>query len=78
MAKKLQYEEAIQEMETIVSQLESGDLPLEEAIAAYKRGMDLSGKLEKLLGDAKRRVTILTPGGEEAPFGGEEPTDAEL
>ncbi|KWW11466.1 MULTISPECIES: exodeoxyribonuclease VII small subunit [Bacillaceae] len=36
------FEEAMENLEKIVEQLEEGDVPLEEAISIYKQGMDLS------------------------------------
>jgi len=38
----LSFEEAMEELEKIVDKLEEGDVPLEEAINTYKRGMELS------------------------------------
>ncbi|TRZ37635.1 exodeoxyribonuclease VII small subunit [Niallia circulans] len=38
----LSFEEAMEELEKIVEKLEEGDVPLEEAINTYKRGMELS------------------------------------
>ncbi|MGP7816192.1 exodeoxyribonuclease VII small subunit [Niallia sp. 01092] len=44
MAEKttLSFEEAMDELEKIVDKLEEGDVPLEEAINTYKKGMELS------------------------------------
>ncbi len=36
------FEESLEKLETIIEQLEGGDLPLEEAFKYYKEGMDLS------------------------------------
>lgn len=58
MAEK-KFEGAMSELEEIVHALESGDLPLEDALKAFERGMKLvkfcSGKLE----EAEKRVTML-------------------
>ncbi|CAM3589582.1 exodeoxyribonuclease VII small subunit [Marinicrinis lubricantis] len=55
----LSFEQAIQELEQIVRQLETGDVPLEEAIDLFQKGMKLSqicsGKLEQ----AERKIEIL-------------------
>ncbi|PKG25677.1 exodeoxyribonuclease VII small subunit [Niallia nealsonii] len=40
--KNLSFEEAMDELEKIVEKLEEGDVPLEEAINTYKKGMELS------------------------------------
>ncbi len=70
-AKKQNYEQAMAELEAVVAGLESGEMPLEEAIAAYERGVKLVKTLDQLLGDAKRRVEIFTKDGEK-PFDAEE------
>jgi exodeoxyribonuclease VII small subunit len=70
-SKKVNYEQSMNELEVIVERLESGEMSLEAAIAAYERGMKLVKSLDVLLGDAKRRVEILTKDGEE-PFDEEE------
>ncbi len=58
MAEK-KFEKAMSELEEIVHALESGDLPLDEALKAFEKGMNLvkfcSGKLE----EAERKVTML-------------------
>jgi exodeoxyribonuclease VII small subunit len=67
--KELTFEEALKELETIVDHLEEGDVPLEEAIAIYKKGMDLS-KLchQKLQSVQKQLVEIMNEDGELQPF----------
>jgi exodeoxyribonuclease VII small subunit len=62
------YEEAINELEHIVSQLEIGELPLEEALKQFERGISLarsnSGKLQK----AQQQVNILMQQDAQAPL----------
>ena len=41
-AETVSFEEGLKRLETIVEQLESGDLPLEQTVALYKEGMELS------------------------------------
>jgi exodeoxyribonuclease VII small subunit len=41
--KKLKFEEALAKMEQIVKQMEAGELPLEESLAAFSEGIRLSG-----------------------------------
>lgn len=36
------FEESLEELEKIVARLEQGDVPLEEALDAFQKGMDLS------------------------------------
>jgi exodeoxyribonuclease VII small subunit len=52
----LSFEEAFQELETVVQRLESGDLPLEEAISLYERGMALARNCSQALDAAELRV----------------------
>ena len=46
----------MKELETIVAQLERGDVPLEESIAIYERGEALKKRCEALLAQAEERV----------------------
>ncbi|MGB7816385.1 MAG: exodeoxyribonuclease VII small subunit [Methylotenera sp.] len=54
------FESAITELETLVSQMESANLPLEQSISAYKRGAELLQVCQKSLSDAEQQVRILT------------------
>ncbi len=54
--KNLSFEEAIEELESIVSGFESGKVELEEAIEQYTRGAALKEYCEKKLKDAKLKV----------------------
>lgn len=56
MAIKKTFEERLQELETIVSKLESGEVPLEEAIAEFQKGMILSKDLQKTLQNAEKTL----------------------
>jgi len=55
----LNFEAALAELESVVKQLETGDLPLEESLRLFERGMDLSQLCRKQLDDAEHRVEIL-------------------
>ncbi len=44
MSKKDSFEVSLQQLEEVVNKLESRDIPLEEAIEAYKKGLELSKK----------------------------------
>lgn len=54
------FESSLLELEAIVSQMESGNLPLEQSINAYKRGATLLQSCQKSLNDAEQQVRILT------------------
>ena len=54
--KKLSFERAIEELESIVKRLEEGKVPLEESVAIYERGEALKRRCEELLRLAEARV----------------------
>jgi exodeoxyribonuclease VII small subunit len=61
------FESAIGELETIVKTLEGGDLSLEQSLALYERGVQLSRFCHTRLEDAERRIELLNDRGERAP-----------
>ena len=61
------FEGAIAELDGIVKKLEEGDLPLEQSLALYERGVQLSRFCHARLEDAERRIEILTERGELKP-----------
>ena len=58
------FEGAIAELETIVRKLEEGDLALEQSLALYERGVQLSRFCHAQLEQAERRIEILNERGE--------------
>ena len=58
--KKLSFERAIEELETIVKRLEDGKVPLEESVAIYERGEALKRRCDELLRHAEARVDKIT------------------
>jgi exodeoxyribonuclease VII small subunit len=64
------FEGAIAELESIVKKLEEGDLPLEQSLALYERGVQLSRFCHARLEEAERRIEILTDRGELKPAPG--------
>ena len=56
---KLNFEEAIKELEKLVDSLDKGDVSLDEAIAAYDRGSQLKDYCQKKLHDAKMKVETI-------------------
>jgi exodeoxyribonuclease VII small subunit len=54
------FEAGLQELEAVVKELESGDLPLEKALELFEKGMHLSESCRKQLEEAETRVEILT------------------
>jgi len=63
MAKKklenLSFEESLNELDTIVQNLEQGDLSLEESMALFERGLNLSQLSQVKLQTAEQKVQIL-------------------
>ncbi len=53
------FEESLTELEGVVRRLEQGELPLEDSLVAFERGMALVKQLSKRLEDIERRVEVL-------------------
>jgi exodeoxyribonuclease VII small subunit len=66
--KKDRFEDHLAAVEGAVQKLESGDLPLEEALAAYEAGVKSLKQCEEILGAAEKKVDILLKGGTLEPF----------
>ena len=58
--KKLSFERAMEELESIVKRLEDGKVPLEESVTIYERGEALKRRCEELLRQAEARVDKIT------------------
>lgn len=57
--KENKFEDAMRELEDIVKRLESGDLPLEESLKIFEKGVTLSRYCFNKLEEAEKRVSIL-------------------
>lgn len=64
----LNYEQAFSELEQIVGQMESGQMPLDASLAAYKRGNQLLEFCQKSLADVEQQIRILNEHQQLAPF----------
>lgn len=64
---ELTFEAALERLQTIVSELEGGELSLEESIARYEEGMKLSRRLTQQLETAERRIERLIESGNGEP-----------
>lgn len=53
------FEEALARLETIVTELERGELPLDQSLKIFEEGIKLSKTCLKILDDAERKVEIL-------------------
>jgi exodeoxyribonuclease VII small subunit len=56
----MNFEQALAELETVVKQLQRPDVPLDQAVALYRRGTELAQQSEELLGAAELQVQKLT------------------
>jgi exodeoxyribonuclease VII small subunit len=65
--KSLNLEKALSDLEKLVDELESGELPLEKAMKKFEQGIELTRNCQTALQDAEQRVEILlkSAGGEE-------------
>ena len=56
MSKEKKFEENLADLEVIVQKLENGDVPLEETISEFQKGMQLSKELQKTLDQAEKTL----------------------
>ncbi|MBV9279467.1 MAG: exodeoxyribonuclease VII small subunit [Chloroflexi bacterium] len=57
---RLDFEQALAELEAVVERLQRPDIPLQEAVALYRRGTELAARSEALLSQAELQVQQLT------------------
>jgi len=67
-SKSVNLEKSLAELETLVEELESGDLPLDKAMKKFEQGIKLTRNCQTALKDAEQKVEILlkSAGGEDA------------
>ena len=63
IATDLSFEDAVRELELIVSQMENNQLPLQDALTAFKRGSSLLQHCQKTLADVEQQIRILNEDG---------------
>lgn len=64
---EMSFEEAMKELETVVGQLERGDVALDASIRLYERGAELKKRCEAKLKEAEEKVAAITLDGEGQP-----------
>ena len=66
--KKIDLEKSLADLETLVGELESGDLPLDKAMKKFEEGIKLTRGCQKALKEAEQKVEILlkSAGGQES------------
>lgn len=73
---QLNFEKALEELETLVEQLERGELTLEQSLERFERGVQLTRRCQQALQQAEQRVMALTQPSAEAPLAPFEPDSA--
>ncbi|WP_047999580.1 exodeoxyribonuclease VII small subunit [Lactiplantibacillus herbarum] len=69
MAEQPTFEQNLSQLETIVNQLEQGDVPLEQALDQFQKGVALSKQLQTTLEGAEKTLTkMMDENGNEVPF----------
>jgi exodeoxyribonuclease VII small subunit len=75
MDKPKKFEDELKDLEAIVTQIDSGELSLEDSISAFERGVALVRSLNGRLDEAERKVEVLMRGADgtlhSEPFSGE-------
>lgn len=64
---KIMFNDAMEQLEEIVRQLEQGDVPLEEALTLYQKGMELSKVCHDKLQNAEEQLVTMMKDGKETP-----------
>lgn len=70
------FEKALEELEGLIERLERGELPLEESLREFERGIALTRSCQQALKEAEQKVRVLTEQGEQCdlePGAGDEP-----
>lgn len=69
--KSFNFEQALGELETLVSAMESGEMSLEESLRAFEQGIRLTRECQEALTQAEQKVQLLlSEDGATAPFAG--------
>jgi exodeoxyribonuclease VII small subunit len=66
---EMSFEQAMQELESVVTRLERGDVALEDSIKLYERGAELKKRCEDKLKEAEEKVAAITLDGNGQPNG---------
>lgn len=73
--KALDFESSLKELESLVTQMEQGELSLEESLKAFEEGVSLTRECQAILSQAEQKVQVLIESGGELktePFNAEE------
>ena len=61
---EMSFEERLQEVQELTGKIESGELPLEDCVREYERGMKILAELDNELNNMNRRISVLQNGEE--------------
>lgn len=64
----MSFEATIEELDSLVEQLENGDLALDDALKKFERGISLARAGQSKLSEAEQRVSILLSASDDAPL----------
>ena len=67
LSEELTFESALEQLDAVIRTLEEGKVPLNEAVDAYARGMELARHCSELLEKQEGRITAIVEGGGEVP-----------
>jgi len=67
MSKKFDFEKSINELESIVNQLEKGDLSLDESLKQFEKGINLTRQCQDALNKAEQKIEMLTENDHKKP-----------
>tara|TARA_Y100000780_G_C13470777_1_gene334585 strand:- start:251 stop:493 length:243 start_codon:yes stop_codon:yes gene_type:complete len=73
--KTTDFEQSLQDLESIVTQMEQGELSLEDSLKAFEEGVSLTRECQNILAQAEQKVQLLIESGGELktePFDPEE------
>jgi exodeoxyribonuclease VII small subunit len=76
-ANQLSFEKALEKLESIVDQLESGDVPLADAVKLFEEGIALRKRCLGLLKDAEKKIAFLSSSAAGEPVEADPPGDWE-
>lgn len=68
MGKNLNFEDSLEELEKLVSELESGKLGLDESLTKFEKGLSLYKSCRTSLEKAEKKISILTESLKEEPY----------
>jgi len=66
-ATKINYEQAFKELESLVNSLEDTELPLQDALKNFEKGIKLTNQCQQALSEAEQKVEILMQQHEQNP-----------